>query len=191
MATTVSSLMKRIGSLASPLLGKRMKRSSCGGIGMSACMALSEPSRTSSSPRVKPKFAMNGNGWAGSTAIGVSTGKIWSRKCASSHSPLMIGKLVGAQHVDAGFGKQRLERDPVFLLLRGQLGDRAVDAVELLGRREAVLARRLDAGDDLAAQTRHAHHVELVEIRGGDRQEAQALEQRMALVLGLLQHPSD
>ena len=41
----------------------------------------------------------------------------------------------------------------------------------------------------LAAQARHAHHVELVEVRGGDRQEAQALEQRMALVLGFLQHP--
>ena len=76
MPTTVSSLMKRIGSLASPLLGRRMKRASCGGIGMSACMVRSEPSRTSSSPRVKPKLGMNGKGWAGSTAIGVSTGKI-------------------------------------------------------------------------------------------------------------------
>ena len=102
---------------------------------------------------------------------------------------LLIGKLVGAQHVNAGFGEQRLERDPVFLLLRGQLGDGAVDAVELLGGRQPVLARRLDAGHDLAAQARHADHVELVEVRGGDRQEAQALEQRMALVLGLLQHP--
>ena len=38
------------------------------------------------------------------------------------------------------------------------------------------------------AQARHAHHVELVEVGGGDRQEAQALEQRMALVLGFLEH---
>ena len=102
---------------------------------------------------------------------------------------LMIGKLVGAQHVNAGFGEQCLERDPAFLLLRGQLGDGAVDAVELLGGRQPVLARRFDAGKHLAAQARHADHVELVEVRGGDRQEAQALEQRMALVLGFLQHP--
>ncbi len=33
-----------------------------------------------------------------------------------------------------------------------------------------------------------AHHVELVEVRGRDRQEAQALEQRVAHVLRLLQH---
>ena len=55
--------------------------------------------------------------------------------------------------------------------------------------RQPILARRLDAGNDLAAQAGHAHHVEFVEVRGRDGEEAQALEQRMALVLGLLQHP--
>ena len=40
----------------------------------------------------------------------------------------------------------------------------------------------------LAAQAGHPHHVELVEVGGRDRQEAQPLEQRMALVLGFLQH---
>ncbi len=82
-----------------------------------------------------------------------------------------------------------IERHPAFLLLGCQLGDRAADAVELLGGRQPVLARRLDAADHLAAQTGHAHHVEFVEIVGRDREEAQALEQRMALVLGLLEHP--
>ena len=101
---------------------------------------------------------------------------------------LLVSELVGVQHVDAGLGEQRLQHHPVLLLLGGELRDRVVDAVELLGGREPILAWRLDAGDDLAAQARHADHVELVEVRGGDGQEAQAFEQRMALVLGLLQH---
>src|SRR3546814_8313309 len=58
---------------------------------------------------------------------------------------------------------------------------------DLLGRREAVLARRGDTGGDLTLQARHPDHVELVEVRGGDRQEPQALEQRMALVLGFFE----
>ena len=62
------------------------------------------------------------------------------------------------------------------------------DAVELLRRRQSILAWRLDAGDDLAAQTRHAHHVELIEVRCRDGQEAEALKQRVALVLGFLEN---
>ncbi len=36
--------------------------------------------RTSISAIVDPRFGMNGNGWAGSMASGVSTGKTWLRK---------------------------------------------------------------------------------------------------------------
>ena len=102
---------------------------------------------------------------------------------------LVVGELIGVKHVDAGVGKERDERHPAFLLLGCQLHDRAVDAVELLGGRQAVLARRLDAADHLAAQTRHAHHVKFVQIVGRYREEAQTLKQRMSLVLGLLEHP--
>ena len=102
---------------------------------------------------------------------------------------LLVGELPGAEHMNAGLAEQRLEPHPALLLLVGQLGDEAIDAVELLGWRQPVLARRLDAGDDLAAQAGHAHHVEFIEIRGRDGQEAQALEQRLALIGGLLQHP--
>ena len=102
---------------------------------------------------------------------------------------LLLGQLVGVEDMNAGLAEQRLERDPVLLLVRREVGHELVDAVELLGGRQPILARRLDAGDDLGAQARHAHHVELVEIGGGDRQEAQAFEQRMALVLRLFHHP--
>ncbi len=84
MPTTVSSLMNLIVSRLSLSEGSRMKRLSCEGIGSNAFMVRNDPSRTSSSPSVKPKLGMNGNGCAGSTAIGVSTGKMWLRKCCSS-----------------------------------------------------------------------------------------------------------
>ena len=103
---------------------------------------------------------------------------------------LGLGQLLGLKHMDAGIGEQRFEPDPGLLLLVGQLCDEAGDAVELLGRRQPVLARRVDAGDDLTTQAGHAHHVELIEVRGRDGQEAEALEQRMALILGLLENPA-
>ncbi len=101
---------------------------------------------------------------------------------------LALRQLIGMEDMDAGLAEQRLQRHPIFLLLRRQLGHRLVDPVELLGGGQPVLTRRLDAGHDLGAQTRHPNHVELVEIGGGDGQKAQALEQRVALVLSLLEH---
>ena len=103
---------------------------------------------------------------------------------------LGVGQLLGLKHTDAGLGEQRFEPDPALLLLVGQLGDEAGDAVELLGRRQSVLARRLDAGDDLATQAGHAHHVELIEVRCRDREEAQALKQWMALIHSFLENPA-
>jgi len=44
--------------------------------------------------------------------------------------------------MDAGLGQQRFERDPIFLLVRGKLGDRAIDPVELFGGREPIDALR-------------------------------------------------
>ena len=101
---------------------------------------------------------------------------------------LGLRELVGAQHVNAGLGQQRFERDPVLLLLGGKLGDGAVDAVELLDRGQSIHAWGFDVGEHLPAEARDPHHVELVEVRGRDREEAQALEQRVALVLGFLEH---
>ena len=50
------------------------------------------------------------------------------------------------------------------------------------------MARVLDPGVDLVAQTRDAHHVVLVEVCRVDRAELDALEQWGPLVLGQLQH---
>ena len=67
---------------------------------------------------------------------------------------------------------------------------RLVDLRKLLGRRQAVGAGRGDAGAHHAHQAGHAHHVEFVQVGGGDRQKAHPLEQGMAAVLRLLDHPA-
>src|SRR5690242_5235519 len=110
------------------------------------------------------------------------------KKVLLEPAALILGELVSVKDMYAGLGEQRLERHPILLLLSSELGNGVVDAVELLGRSQSVHARRLDAGDHLAPKTSHPHHVEFIEVRGRDREEAQPLEQRMPLVLGFLEH---
>src|SRR6185437_6943614 len=57
--------------------------------------------------------------------------------------------------------------------------------IELLCRRQPVLARRTDARQHLPFEAGDAHHVELVEVVGRDREEAQPLEQWLARIVGL------
>ena len=59
---------------------------------------------------------------------------------------------------------------------------------ELLGRRHAVGRQVGDAGLDLLTQAGHADHEELAEVRAQDREELDAFEQGVALVLGLFEH---
>ena len=67
--------MKRT-MFAWPSDGRRMKRSSCCGIGSSAFMAVLSLLRLSSITMLKARLGMNGNGCAGSMAIGVTTGRM-------------------------------------------------------------------------------------------------------------------
>ena len=83
-------------------------------------MVRSEPSRTSSSPRVKPKFGMNGNGMGGIDRDRRQHRENMIEEVILEPSALRLRQLIGAQHVDAGFGQQRFNRHPVFLLVGGQ-----------------------------------------------------------------------
>ena len=47
---------------------------------------------------------------------------------------------------------------------------------------------RVDAGVHLVVEAGHAHHEELVQVVGVDREELHALEERHAVVLRQLQH---
>ncbi len=107
---------------------------------------------------------------------------------------LQIFHLVGAEvirfvdhHV---LGEQLLaQRLPLVLLLELQMLGQRRDFLELLARCQPVRALRRDAGTDLPLEAGHAHHEELVEVVGRDRDEPHPLEQRVVGVPGLLQHP--
>ena len=94
--------------------------------------------------------------------------------------PLGRQQLLGLDDDDADGGELDLERVPAGLLVADEAGGEAVDLGELLGGRQPVLARLHDARAELPVEARHAHHVELVEVGRRDRQEAQALQHRMA-----------
>ena len=79
------------------------------------------------------------------------------------------------------------QRRPNALLIGDQSSGAFADPYELLAGAEAVGAERRDALIDHADQSGHAHHVEFVEVRGGNRQEAQPLQHGMAAVLRFLQ----
>ena len=96
---------------------------------------------------------------------------------------------VGAVDQDDVFLAQVLaQRAQARLLVGREAADRLADAHELLGRRQPVRALLDDALAHLVLQAGDAHHEEFVEVVGRDRQEAQPLQHRMVLVLGLFQH---
>ncbi len=98
---------------------------------------------------------------------------------------LTLGQLIAVEHADARFAQLLFETDPDLLLIGHQLAGDLVDPLYLLRWRQSVRACGHHAGVDHAFQARDADHVELIEVRGGDREKAQALKQRMAAVLGL------
>ena len=72
-------------------------------------------------------------------------------------------------------------------LTRVELEDPAAQLVDDLRRRAPVRARVAEAGVDLVVQAGDADHEELVEVRGVDRRELQALQQRLVELLGELE----
>ncbi len=104
---------------------------------------------------------------------------------------ISISKISIAKNLDAGGVQQRLQffiEDPTLLLHHGEHD--GAKLFELLGGGHAVRRQVDHAGLDLILQARDTDHEELVEIRAEDRQELDALEERMAGILHLLQHPA-
>ena len=100
----------------------------------------------------------------------------------------VLGQRVGLDDLDA-FGAQQVHQAvEAFLLVLLQAADLQQQLVELLLGRAAVRALGGDAFADLAGEAGDADHEELVEIGCRDRQEADALEQRMARILRFLEH---
>ena len=88
-----------------------------------------------------------------------------------------------AHDVDVLRRERLLQHGKRGLLLELQPVDLLEDLAELLGRRASVRAAVGDLLAHLPLEAGHAHHEELVEVGRGDRQETDALEQRMGGVL--------
>ena len=94
------------------------------------------------------------------------------------------------QHLNAGFGQRRQQLVvQAFVRIGQQLLGLAADGHQLSRRMHAVGTHIQDSGIHLVDQAGHAHHEKLVHIGAHDGKEFDALQQRIAFVLGLLQHP--
>ena len=123
---------------------------------------------------------MNGNGWAGSIACGVSTGKICSRKCWSSQVSASLVERLVADHVRCPRRRaRRCKVGPDIVLAGDQLVGFGGDRGELLRGGQPVGRAFLDAERLVGLEAGDPDHEEFVEIAGRDRQEAEPLEQRM------------
>ena len=100
-----------------------------------------------------------------------------------------IGELVVA-HVHEALLGEAADHQIVGLLMAGDHGGKLLeDGVELAvgGEAGARVERRLLEGGKVG-EASHAHHEPLVEVGAEDLDELQALEQRDALVEGLVEH---
>ena len=101
--------------------------------------------------------------------------------------PVLLVQVLDAEHVDA-FGMQLLlQAAPPRLLFRDQLQRGVLDPLHLFGRRQAILAGLHHPGPDLFPQAGIAHHLELIEIAGRNRQEPQSFQERMIVIGGFFQ----
>ena len=128
---------------------------------------------------------MYGNGCAGSTASGVSTGKMRSSKtrvscaCASASSS---SHAVNA--TPASWSAGAISFVNAVGLAGHQLLDPGADRAELLDLVEAVGRGRAHADRELFLQARDPDLEELVDVAAEDREELRPLEQRDRRVLG-------
>ena len=128
---------------------------------------------------------MYGNGWPGSTASGVRTGKIWRWKTSTrwtrswSSSEDQSEKRTPASASSGTIWSRKMR-----VLAAHELLDPRPDHLQLLARAQAVDRPGAHPGGHLILQRGHPHLVELVEELGEDGHELGPLEQRDAVVLG-------
>ena len=132
---------------------------------------------------------MYGNGRPGPTASGVSTGKMvpWNMAASSPRSGAATSET-GITAMPAAFSSDR--RPASWTLWRSTSSRILVPTRSSTSEGSSSPAVRgaVGRGADGFEQLGHAHHAELVEVGREDRAEAQALEQRDALVAGQLEH---
>ncbi len=101
---------------------------------------------------------------------------------------LALGDLVGVDEENPDVDELLAQFPPAALLVGREHGDGVGDADKLFGRRQAILRHGVQAVTHLPGQAGDAHHEELVQVIGGNREEAELLQQRMAPVRRLFEH---
>ena len=100
----------------------------------------------------------------------------------------LAGPLIGSDDADAFFRQLLADAVPGVRLLCLELEHAPADAIQLLAGGEPIRRGLGVTRGHLLHQARDAHLEELVEVAGEDGQEADALEERVAGVLCLVQH---
>ncbi len=123
--------------------GSRTKRPVPAGNGSSALIAPVAPSaavRVISRATEKPSEGMNGNGWVGSTAIGVSSGNTSSKNSSSSQRFSSSEIVIGSTMRMPSSASSREQFGPARLLVGRQPADLRQHRAQLFGRRQPLPA---------------------------------------------------
>ena len=126
--------------------GRGTKRGSRGGTLTRAKRRSPDRGLRTSTARLSDRLEMWGKGWPGSTASGVSTGKMRWSNSSPRYVAVVVVDVVPPAHVDPGLGQRR--HHPVGedrRLLVDQVDHRHPDGPQLLRRRRARRATRLRA----------------------------------------------
>ncbi len=102
--------------------------------------------------------------------------------------PVGVAEGAGTYEQDVFLGEILLQNGERSLLLHLQIVDLPQNGVELFSRRLAVRRADDDVLAHLPLEAGDAHHEELVEVGGRNRQEADTLKQRMLGVQGFLKN---
>jgi hypothetical protein len=105
-------------------------------------------------------------------------------------APLALGDVAAVDQHDADVGQRVAQVAPDRLLVVGELRHVLVDQRQLLGRRQAVGAAFADAFADLRPDSGDADHEELVKVIGGNREEPDPFQHRVAGIHRLFEHTS-
>ena len=148
----------------------------------------SSPSTTIA--KFKLLLSIFGNGRAGSSASGLNTGSTSRMKYSAIQAACASVQVSGETKTTPFLRELRHEHVVQhFVLLVDQAHGARADRLQLLGHGQPVRPALDRAGLQQLLEARDANLEELVEIRAGDAQESDPLEQRNAAVLGLFQHP--
>ena len=121
-----------------------------------------------------------GNGWPGSIASGVSTGKTSCGSRRRQLRPLLGRELArrAATRTPARSSPGPTSSRQTRYCSATSACARALMAASCSAGVMPSAAHLVDVARELLLQARDAHHEELVEVRGDDGEELQALEQR-------------